>query len=306
MKAALTIALLLFYSSPALAKEYEKYVIEKKNTIIDCNGGRFNDGKRSQIIIQSSTKLTDIVIRNCIIFGNIRIIGLGINGEAEGVKASSHSLGHTKRAQDAAPSRVLIQNNKIEESGDIPIYLSPGVTETVIEKNEFIGRSNSTALYLDAESAKNRIVNNVFNINTSREVIAVDGSANNVIAKNRFEKVSSGGIYLYRNCGEGGTVRHQSPQYNQIVNNYFNLTRLSSNHYGVWLGSRNGNRNYCNLDNKFKFGSGLNDKDYASHNTVKRNTFRGNYCRAIRVDSAYNYAKSSINNFIDWMLKCLF
>jgi hypothetical protein len=148
--------------------------------------------------------------------------------------------GTLKGAQAAAPSNVLLSNLTIEGVQRVPLYLSPGVTRVTIENSKFIGNTVSTVIYLDAESAYNTIRNNTFNVEGSstfrvREVIAVDGSAHNQITDNTFEKAVGGGVYLYRNCGEGGTVRHQSPQYNVIEDNNFNLTGLNWGNYGIWL-----------------------------------------------------------------------
>ena len=160
------------------------------------------------------------------------------------------------------------------------MYLAPGVTKVTIKNSKFIGNTVSTVIYLDAESAYNTIRNNTFNVEGSatfrvREVIAVDGSAHNQITGNTFEKAVGGGVYLYRNCGEGGTVRHQSPQYNVIENNNFNLSGLNWGNYGIWLGSRNGNRNYCSADDGHKFGSSIDNGDFADYNVVSNNKFSG-------------------------------
>jgi len=105
-------------------------------------------------------------------------------------------------------------------------------------------------------------------------VVAVDGSATNTIVGNRFLRVDHGGIYLYRNCGEGGTVRHQTPRGNVIENNFFNMRDLSSGSYGVWLGSRKGRRSYCEDDIGYTFGSSIDNRDFADHNTVRGNVFQ--------------------------------
>jgi hypothetical protein len=258
---------------------YEIHNVKKSGTVIDCKGKEFNDGKLTEIRVSSS--IEDVSIKNCKLKGSIRIYGLGLNGEATKVKESSHKEGHTKRAQEAAPSKVLISNMTIEGVQRVPVYIAPGVTKVTIENCKFIGNTNSTVIYLDAESAYNVIQNNSFNVNGNftfrqfriREVIAVDGSSHNKILNNRFEKSVGGGVYLYRNCGEGGTVRHQSPQYNLIENNEFNLSGLHWGNNGIWLGSRNGNRIYCNLDDGYPFGSSIDNRDFADNNIVRNNKF---------------------------------
>jgi hypothetical protein len=275
---------------------YEIYKVTKSGTVIDCMGKEFNNGKITEIRISSSIK--DVTIKNCKLKGSIRVYGLGMNGEAEKVKESSHSLGHTERAQKLAPSNILISNLTIEGVQRIPVYLAPGVNRVTIENNNFIGNTDSTAIYLDAESSYNIIRNNTFNVEGNftfrqfriREVIAIDGSAYNTIIENKFEKAVGGGIYLYRNCGEGGTVRHQTPQHNLISNNDFNLSGLHWGNYGIWLGARNGNRSYCDDDSGYPFGSSIDNRDFADNNVVSNNKFFGSD-KTIRNDGNNNLIK---------------
>ena len=262
--------------------------------LIDCNGGWFNDGKPTELIIQSVQSTNgwdapeDITIRNCRIRGGIRVMGMGRNGQGPLVRESSRSLGHTERAQAAAPRQILISGVEFECDGRIPIYLAPGVTGVTIENSRFNGWSVSVGIYLDAESAGNIIRSNVFDVRAAREIIAVDGSAKNRIEGNRFERLSAGGIYLYRNCGEGGTIRHQAPQGNQIVGNSFNTGSLGWWACGVWLGSRNGHRLYSEDDAGYNFGSSVDNRDFANSNRVASNVFLSATSRAIRDNGQNN------------------
>ncbi|MFM8789313.1 MAG: right-handed parallel beta-helix repeat-containing protein, partial [Chthoniobacterales bacterium] len=108
------------------------------------------------------------------------------------------------------------------------------------------------------------------------------------IKGNRFIRASFGGIYLYRNCGEGGTVRHQTPGENRIENNTFNLTALRPGSYGIWLGSRQGRRTYCEADAGYPFGSSIDNRDFADDNVLGRNVFNPSSSRAIRNDGEGN------------------
>lgn len=262
--------------------------------VIDCSGAWFNDGKPTELIIRSEKSAgswdrpENITIRNCRIRGSIRIIGLGRNGEAQGVNQSSHLLGHTARAQAAAPSGILISGVKFEAVGGIPLYIAPGCTRVTVENCEFNGWSSSTAIYLDAESANNTIRNNRFSLQTGREIIAVDGSANNRMEGNHFARIPYGAIYLYRNCGEGGTVRHQTPHGNRIAGNHFDTTDLGLACSAIWLGSRNGDRSYCHADDGYPFGSSTDNRDFADDNTVSGNTFSPPTPRAIRDNGTRN------------------
>ena len=211
-----------------------------------------------------------IRITGCQVYGHVRIWGMGVNGQAPALRASSHSLGHTERAQSAAPTEVTIADTTITAAGPIPLYLGPGVTRVTLTGSRLAGRSVSTALYLDAESAENRIADNDFAVETAREAIAVDGSARNRITGNRFALGGQGAVRLYRNCGEGGTVRHQTPSDNVVTGNVFRGRGL----FGaapVVVNSRNGWRLYCSEDAGYPFGSSLDNSDNGTGNVTEPN-----------------------------------
>ena len=277
--------------------KFQKNTLEgsrENGRVIDLQGGWLNEGKLLEMVICSKEveKGWDvperITIRNGSIRGSIRIYGLGVNGEAAKVRESSHREGHTAWAQAVAPRAILLEDLKIEADHRIPLYLGPGVTGVTVRNCTFTGWSASTTVYLDAESGGNRIEGCAFDVRSGREVVAVDGSATNTIVGNRFLQAGYGGIYLYRNCGEGGTVRHQAPQGNVIENNFFNMKDLRSGSYGIWLGSRQGRRSYCEDDAGYPFGSSIDNRDFADHNTVRGNVFQPASDRVIRDDGADN------------------
>lgn len=279
------------------APRFERVVLEgsrANGTVIDANGGWFNGGRPTELVIRSRRtpdgwdRPQDITIRNTRIRGSIRILGMGRNGEDPLLRKSSLRPGHTRRAQDAAPRDIRISAVEIEASHRIPLYLAPGVTGVTIEHCKLTGWSVSTALYLDCESADNHILGNTFSVDAAREVIAIDGSARNRIANNRFELMSRGGIHLYRNCGEAGTIRHQTPHANLITGNDFQTASLRRGCHGIWLGSRGGRRFYCNEDAGHAFGSSADDRDFADHNTLAQNRFQPPHPRAIRDDGHGN------------------
>lgn len=268
-----------------------------RGRILDGGGGWINEGRFTEIVIQSEWKdgrwerPDGIIIRNGKLRGSIRVVGLGRNGEAKGVQESSTRLGHTERAQEAAPRDVVISGLEIEADRAIPVYLAPGTTGARIEDCVFTGWSVAGAIYLDAESGSNTIRSNRFAMKCYREVICVDGSAKNHIDGNRFERIDHGGIYLYRNCGEGGTVRHQTPRENVIRDNDFALGTLGIGNHALWLGSRNGRRAYCHADDGYPFGSSLDNRDFANGNVVTGNTFDPPGPGSVRDDGEGNVVK---------------
>lgn len=214
-----------------------------------------------------------ITIKNIQVMGSLRIHGMAANGEGELLRQSSRQAGHTARAQQAAPHHIILDHLTLIGGPHNMLYVAPGVHHVTLKNSRFSGETAGLALYMDAESSHNLIENNYFNVQTKkRELIAVDGSAYNLIRRNTFIDPRHGAIYLYRNCGEGGTIRHQTSSHNQIVNNQFNLTMGSSLPI-IWLASRNGNRNYCDADQGYEFGSSNHDEDLAQDNQVSNNYF---------------------------------
>lgn len=276
---------------------------EKSSNIkFDCNnatltGGNYNAG--TLLIEVSSEKVIkdkvvswrrpeNIEIRNCIVHGAIRVFGMASNGEGADLRESSYFVDHTQRAQANAPKNIQFYRMKIYGTGQIPLYFSPGVTYSGLQNSEVGGHSRSVAIYFDAESANNILRNNYIYTKTlreknevlfytvsvkTRELIAIDGSANNIITGNFFSSLNNGGIYLYRNCGEGGTVRHQAPINNQIIDNIFYYRKFNGEKPAVWIASRNGHKKYCNADNGYPFGSSINNNDLAKFNIVAKNQF---------------------------------
>lgn len=212
----------------------------------------------------------DVFLRDCTIHGAVRIWGMGAGGSMSDLRGSSRTPGHTAAAQAAAPTRIALTRLSFMASGSIPLYVGPGVTGLSLTESRFTGRSVSVAVYLDAESRDNVLSGNVFDITTGREQVAVDGSAFNRISGNRFNLRGRGGIFLYRNCGEDGVTRHQTPSDNRITDNVFTGASWLRPQLVV-VGAREGRRNYCAADRGYPFGSSADDGDRAERNLVERN-----------------------------------
>lgn len=216
---------------------------------------------------------TDVRIANCTVHGAVRIWGMGADGSHDDLRASSRTAEHTATVQAAAPSHIELDRVTIVGTGSIPLYVGPGVTRLSLTNSILTGRSVATALYLDAESADNRIENNAFAVATGREAIAVDGSARNRIIGSRFQLGGRPGIFLYRNCGERGVIRHQTPSDNQITDNVFSGASWLRPRLVV-VGAREGRRSYCGADRGYPWGSSADDGDHATGNVVARNSRR--------------------------------
>ncbi len=281
-------------------------------TVINCNGAKIDHSKKGPGSINSGTdsivirskrtsetcpnysfdRPTDIMIKHCQIFGSIRVIGMAHNGQGrtsdgthQAIKCSSQCLGHTARARAAAPTRITFYKIKVTAHHRTPLYLAPGVTHTALIKSELKGAAVAAALYLDAESAYNTFRDNHIHTKrkgiAKRELISVDGSSHNTFINNRFSELGfSGGIYLYRNCGEEGVIRHARPYYNQFVNNVFYYKSYKGTAPAVFLGAKEGFYNlspHCSQDDGYDFGSSKDDADYVRYNVVMQNQFYDRY-----------------------------
>lgn len=271
-------------------------------SVLDCGGGTIDvsagKSRKEKTAITVRSKKTasgaweapsGITIRNCRIKGFVRLYGLGENANGETMMISSRNRDHTAFAQASAPRNVRLENVTFDAPDGIPFYVGPGVTNAALVNSKVNGRSTAVAVYLDAESANNTISNNVFGIITEkRELIAIDGSAGNRITNNTFQQTDNGGVFVYRNCGEGGVIRHQKPQHNQIVGNTFRYRSSFLVRPAVWLNSRNGSSSYCFTDPAYPFGSSASNLDFAQHNVVRDNRLDGNSTSLIRNDDPSN------------------
>ncbi|WP_298775793.1 hypothetical protein [uncultured Shewanella sp.] len=262
------------------------------NTTLNCNSAKidFNVGIRAGIfsmtdedtIIIQSFKDKDtwsvpenIAIHGCQIMGSIRITGMDDNAFADDLTTSSLTAGHTQRSNASAPSNILLKNLEIEALYRPALYLSPGVNRVTLQQSYLHGTSNTVALYLDAESNYHKILENTIAVNTSEYMVALDGSAYNTIEYNYLFANNTGGIYLFRNCGENGMVRHQTASFNSIKNNYFLYNNYLNDKSAVNIGANNGEQSYCIDDDnvKLKHTSSTDNLDNTEGNTVMYNQF---------------------------------
>jgi len=238
----------------------------------------------------------NITIGNALVHGSIRLYGMGRNSENALIRQSSAEPEHVNRLRAAAPSGIRLDNIDVVGQGRNLIYFGPGVRNSSLSHSRLSGYSRRVGVYLDAESSGITIEHNQFDVKTDDgswwgfydrgwPQIALDGSSDNRISDNTFTSLLNRGVYLYRNCGEGGTIRYNTPSNNTVTNNLFeynddsNLQRLSP---AVYLGSRNYGTlenifpgSHCNDDEKqgVKAGSAQSNGDFAQYNQVISNQF---------------------------------
>jgi len=235
-----------------------------KETIIDCGG---------KSIKSLEIRTSNTTVKNCIVHGNIRIWGPAKNANNPVLKEASRQSDYVSWLRNSAPTNVRIENSEIRSEKTIPLYIGPGVTFTTIDSVKIKGVSVSTMVYLGAESHHTTISNTIIDASKAhREAIAIDASDHNIIDGNLIIH-NNGGVFLYRNCGENGVIRHTTPSYNTIKNTLF----LSSNNseIAINIGSREGDRCYCSQDAGFSFGSSQSDLDHARFNTINNNHLGG-------------------------------
>lgn len=279
---------------------------ETSGVVADFNGahinaasGQFNHNRQDIIEINSIQNEdgrwsvpSGITIQHARISGSIRLKGMGRNGEAEAVRNSSHQPGHTARIRANAPHKISLLNLSIEGQGRTPLYFGPGVNHSMLQHSMISGISKRVAAYLDAESQAISLLGNVFDVQTTDgsflgfydrgwPQIAIDGSSQNIIKGNRFVDIKNGGIYLYRNCGEGGTIRYTTPSGNLIAHNRFERKRddrgtspaiyIGSRNYGWWENHLPGW--HCNDDevSGLNTGSAASNADFAQRNRIVDN-----------------------------------
>jgi hypothetical protein len=193
----------------------------------------------------------------------------------ESQKLRSRQPDYVDWVRSSAPRNITLDNVLITGIVGAPrdvLFIGKGVTGFSLLNSEINGASDRAPFYLEAESAYNVIKGNHIHVKTGRrEQLAVDGSSHNMILNNFFEELDDGGIYLYRNCGEAGVIRHSTPSHNTIVNNVFFYRHYQGFDPAIWVGSRNGSPGYCDDDKGENFGSSISDLDYAAYNVIAQN-----------------------------------
>jgi hypothetical protein len=248
---------------------------------LDCQGatidGRFvnplEPGRdtvqiRSRKVGDSWVPATDVTIRNCRIIGSIRAwAGLDIDE----LRAESRRVDFVQRIRAAAPHRILLTNLHITAIGRIPLYVHTGVSRVRLTDSTLDGDAHGGGVYLDHESTGNVLKGNDFRVRSEGEEVSLDGSSYNQIISNTLSTLETGGIWLFRNCGERSVVRHTRPRSNLILNNVFIYHDYTGYKPAIFLGSRVGNAGYCDDDEDSSLGSGGNNRSYARYNVVMQN-----------------------------------
>jgi hypothetical protein len=187
-----------------------------------------------------------ITLRNCKIKGSVIVYGM-----TSGVETTDPD--YVTLTRNNAPRNIVFDYVTITGQGlscapsstdCVPLYLHAGVNNFQMLNSTINGNvgPKAVAVYLDDTSYRNTFRNNLFDAATSgREAMAIDGSSYNTIVNNHFRgTLNHGGIYLYRNCGEEGSMRRGTPSHNTIINNFFYYDKYEGDNPAIFVASRNG------------------------------------------------------------------
>ncbi len=205
---------------------------------------------------EAGQRVEDVTIRNVQMLNYAGAVSVSFNLTATTkttLKAGNRTIHDGLRA--AAPQRLLFENLTIVNDHTTGIFLHRHVNHVRVVGSKVLG-SGSAGVYLGDEGSHHELTGNFLEGNgygyydpntrtrtarlssaTRREGIAVDGSANNLIADNTFRDNGYHAINLYRNCYQQHTQpdefpRHQGASHNQITNNTFYASE------DVWIAAR--------------------------------------------------------------------
>ncbi|WP_426572297.1 right-handed parallel beta-helix repeat-containing protein [Aquihabitans sp. McL0605] len=269
--------------------------ITASNVTLDCRGAHIVGGDADGIGIHlhapTDAAMHDVTVTGCDVSGftnNLRVTRDGF-----GALAAGHEY-------EGGTSAITVAHNRFHDSKGVGVYVNAYVSGVTIADDAFHD-AGSTAIYLETGSRqntieRNEVVHNGYGENgtagqtfefggstvwywgTGREGLAVDGSYDNVIRRNHFERNSNGGIFLYENCGENQDdpswiERRYPAERNRIEGNSF-----ASERTGVWVASRQGENVFpmdCS-DPAYVTGPVLRiSLDHAPSNTILANSFTG-------------------------------
>lgn len=266
--------------------------ITLSGTTLDCNGATIEgDGEKNNgiMIIGKGNVIRDVTVKSCHVTG-FKNSGIGVSS---GIPKEELSTDYEDNYHKS-PIDIKIFNSHVEKNGGVGIYIDDYVTNAIID-GSIINDNGGVGIYLEESSRSNKVINNKIINNgysssgkKSREGLAIDSSAHNVIEGNEFIGNATGGIYLYKNCSEKyssgkSVIRWQHSDNNIIENNLF-----YNEDVGIWIASRQS----LNLS-KWDCGDKAMDveskyyEDFANNNTVINNVFCQNK-QSIKIEGDNN------------------
>ena len=267
--------------------------ITASDVTLDCNGALVQDAAAARIGIwihaPAADGQHDVTVTNCRVEGFLN--NLRITRDGFGDFAPGHEY-------DTNTAAMRVTDSEFSGSRGVGIYIDAFVSDATITGND-IHDTGSSGIYLETGSRANHIEGNslvhdgytengtqgqtfevggttVWYWGTGREGIAIDGSYDNVIRGNHFERNSLGGILLYKNCGENKDDPSWIPRRWAARRNLIEGNDFTDERTGVWVGSRMGENTLpmdCS-DPAYVDRPGVRvTLDRAPDNTIRTNTF---------------------------------
>jgi hypothetical protein len=232
-----------------------RFRITKAGVTLRCRGATIegDTGVGIEVSTPVDVSMSGVQIRDCHTRGflnGMRVTRVGFRSLAEG-----HEYDH-------ALSDVLIANSSVTGSRGVGIFVDGYVSDVTIRDTTVHG-AGSSGIYLEAGSRANTVVGNVIVDNgyrengpggqlfelgghtfrfwgTGREGLSVDGSYDNVVARNFFRGNSAGAIFLYTNCSEFVNQRPERffQRRTKAERNLIERNVVVGGLNGVWVGSR--------------------------------------------------------------------
>lgn len=252
-------------------------MITTSNTTLDCRNSTFigSPGEKIGLMIDSKGKpLSDVTVKNCN-FTQFDSSGVRVTwSKVDSGKGDDHAS-----IYERSPTRILLENINVKNSGSVGIYVDDYVTDTTI-KNSSVIDSAGAGIYLEHSSQRikvigNKIMGNGFRNGAKkrREGMAVDSSAHNVIQGNLFKGNGAGGVFLYKNCGEHISSGKQVLRWQHSDDNLIKENTFVDEGVGVWLASRQ-NSNLSTWDcGDTPINARGQYADYANNNRIEDNVF---------------------------------
>lgn len=274
-----------------------RIIISTSGTRLDCRGATIDGGNVVDrgIVIARKGNLEKVIVENCKVL-NYKQYGIYVTSAFNDLEKTGKG---EPWSYDNSPKNIIIRNVVVENSGD-GVYFGSHVTYSILN-NSTIKKSSKVGVYLDHSSAFNRIEGNIIEKNgygsssNLREGLAIDSSSDNTIAGNYFINNASGGVFLYKNCGElyssgRSFLRKNNSDRNKILNNFFFGEKTA-----VWIASRQ-SKDLRKMDcaaSPMKPGEPYFE-DFANENEIIGNYFCSTN-RSVVVEGDNNKV---INNFI--------
>ncbi|MDI9221132.1 right-handed parallel beta-helix repeat-containing protein [Pantoea sp. EA-12] len=247
-------------------------IINKKDTVLNCNGATINGLNENDFgILISGENLSNILVENCNII-NFNKSGVRVtSGEKDFINAGNHAEKYR-----VSPKKVKINNVYVRNIGRVGVYFDDYVSQSELVNSRIIN-TGGPALYLEHSSKENVIENNVFsrdNVDLFKRrvpAVAIDSSADNVIRYNVFNW-SGDGVYLYKNCGEHYSSGKSVIRWQHADNNLIEQNTFQGGKIAIWIASRQ-SKNLAKWDcgDKSMRGEGVYYPDFANHNYILKN-----------------------------------